>query len=270
MPKVVLITGASSGLGESIATYLGGKGHSVYGTSRNIEGQQKPFHTLNMDVTNDQSVAAAVQAIISKEGRIDVLVNNAGLGIASPIESLALADVQRVLDTNVTGAIRTIQAVLPHMREKRSGTIINISSIGSETGLPYRGMYSASKAALDRITEALRIELAPFGVQACIIQPGGVKTDINRNRIKVELPTGNAYRESFETTYKLIDESVEQGLSPDDFGRLVETLLHEQNLRRCYRIGKPLEKISVLLKRLLPSRAFESIIRKHYKISGKE
>jgi NADP-dependent 3-hydroxy acid dehydrogenase YdfG len=266
MSKIVLITGASSGLGESISNYLLQKGYVVYGTSRNIEQQKKPFNTINMDVTSDESIHSAVEKIIKQHSRIDVLINNAGLGIAGPVETLSINDIQIVLDTNVTGVIRTIQAVLPYMRAQHSGTIINISSIGSETGLPYRGLYSASKAAVDRITEALRIELAPFGVQACIVQPGGVKTDINKNRIKTDLPGDSVYKASFDTTYTLINESVEQGLEPGDFGRLIEKLLQTKYLKRCYRIGKPTEKLSVILKRLLPSSTFEGMIKKHYKM----
>ncbi|HYH14127.1 MAG TPA: SDR family oxidoreductase [Flavisolibacter sp.] len=266
MSKVIIVTGASTGLGESIANYLTAKGHIVYGTSRSIEGQTKPFRTINMDVTNTESIEDAVQRIIQEEGRIDVWINNAGLGIASPIETLSIGDAARVFDTNVIGIIRSCQAVLPHMRAQRSGLIINISSIGSEMGLPYRGLYSASKAAVDRITEALRTELAPFGVQACVIQPGGVRTDINKNRIKVDLPEGSVYKESFATTYKLIDESVANGLEPEVFAALVEQLLTAQQVKRVYRIGKPMEKLSVLFKRLLPSATFDNMIKKHYKL----
>jgi NAD(P)-dependent dehydrogenase (short-subunit alcohol dehydrogenase family) len=268
MSKVILITGASSGLGESMAPYLASKGNRVYGTSRNIGQQSKPFSAINMDVTDVQSIQAAVHQIMQQEGRIDVLINNAGLGIASPVESLDLDEARRVLDTNVLGVLRTAQAVLPIMRMQRSGLIINISSIGSEVGLPYRGLYSASKAAVDRLTEALRTELAPFGVQACIIQPGGVKTDINRNRIKVQLPDGDPYKESFETTYRLIDESVDNGLAPEAFGKLVEQLISTRQVRRCYRLGKPVEKLSVILKRLLPSSTFENMLKKHYQIKS--
>ena len=264
MKQVILVTGASSGLGEEMATHLARTGYTVYGSSRRIEGQEKPFHTINMDVTDAASISTALARILEREGRIDVLVNNAGLGIAGPVEELSIDDVQRVLDTNVVGVLRVCQAVLPHMRRQGSGRIINISSIGSEIGLPYRGLYSASKAAVDRLTEALRTELAPYGVQACVLQPGGVRTDINKNRIRVELPADSPYRASFEHTYRLIDESVEKGLPPEAFGRLVEELIRAPRLKRVYRLGKPLEKLSVLLKRLLPAQRFDKMIRKHY------
>ncbi|WP_460569047.1 SDR family oxidoreductase [Flaviaesturariibacter terrae] len=264
MKQVILITGASSGLGEEMARHLAIAGHTVYGSARRIEGQQKPFHTVNMDVTDADSISTAVARIVEREGRIDVLVNNAGLGIAGPVEQLAIDDVQRVLDTNVVGVLRTCQAILPQMRRQGSGKIVNISSIGSEIGLPYRGLYSASKAAVDRLTEALRTELAPFGIQACVLQPGGVRTDINKNRIRVALPEGSPYQASFEYTYRLIDESVEQGLPPEVFARLLEEIIRSPRLKRVYRLGKPIEKLSVLLKRLLPAGRFDKMIRKHY------
>jgi len=262
--KVILVTGASSGLGEEMAAWLSKAGHVVYGTSRSIEGQQKPFHCLNMDVTDAGSVEGAVARILQQEGRLDVLINNAGLGIAGPLEQVDLAEAQRVLDTNVLGVLRCCQAVLPLMRRQGSGRIINISSIGSEMGLPYRGVYSASKAALDRLTEALRTELAPFGIEACVVQPGGVRTDINRNRIQTKLADGSPYRASFEHTYELINQSVEQGIPPAAFARLVEQILQASKLKRVYRLGKPVEKASVWLKRLLPSLVFDRMIRKHY------
>lgn len=266
MSKVILITGASTGLGEHIASYLVKQGYIVYGTSRSIEQLTKPFRTLNMDVCSETSIQAAVQRILTEQGRLDVLINNAGLGIAAPVESLSIADVQRVFDTNVIGVIRTIQAVLPGMRGQRSGLIINISSIAAEAGLPYRGAYSASKAAVDRLTEALRLELTPFGIQACYVQPGGTRTDINKNRLKVSLPADSVYKKTFDRTYELIDESVSQGIEPDVFGPLIEKIIQSPQVARAYRVGKPLEKFSVLLKRLLPTGVYERMIRNHYEM----
>ncbi|GAB4039865.1 SDR family oxidoreductase [Spirosoma sp. 48-14] len=266
MSKIILITGASTGLGETIATYLAQKGFTVYGTSRSIEQKSKPFLTMDLDVCNEASIQKGVNRIIEKHGRIDVLINNAGLAIAGPVEALPLAEVQRVFDTNVFGTIRTIQAVLPTMRQQKSGLIINISSIAAEAGLPFRGGYCASKAAVDRLTEALRLELASFGIQACYIQPGGTKTDINKNRLRVSLPANSAYKETFDRTYALIDESVSEGIEPDVFGPLVEKIIQSPQVDRLYRVGKSLEKFSVLLKSILPTGIYERMIRNHYKM----
>src|SRR5579859_4235258 len=138
MQKIILITGASSGFGEVIAQHLSAAGHHVYGTSRKIEQAGRPYKTLKMDVGDDASIQEAVAAIIAEQGRIDVLINNAGLGIAGPLEHVDISDVGKVFNTNIVGALRTTQAVLPYMRKQGSGRIINISSIGSENGLPYR------------------------------------------------------------------------------------------------------------------------------------
>lgn len=263
MSKIILITGASSGLGLSIGQYLARAGHTVYGTSR--KKQSDPgFPMLVADVTSTESMTAAVTRILEEQGRLDVLINNAGLGIASPVETAPIDDVQRVLDTNVTGVIRAVQAVLPGMRERRSGLIINISSIGAEMGLPYRGVYSASKAAVERITEALRTELALFGIQACSVQPGGVRTNINQNRLTVALPSDNVYKQHFETAYRIINASVDEGLEAETFGKLIERIIRQKAVKARYRVGKPMEKLSVVLKTLLPAPLFENMIRKHY------
>lgn len=266
MEKIILITGASTGLGETIANYLTKKNYVVYGTSRSIEHLPKSFNTLNMDVRDDKSIQDAIRRIIEKHGRIDVLINNAGLAIAGPIEALPLGEVQRVFDTNVMGTLRTIQAVLPSMRTHRSGLIINVSSIAAEAGLPFRGGYCASKAAVDRLTEALRFEVAQFGIQACYVQPGGTKTDINKNRLRVSLPDNSVYKETFDRTYELIDESVSGGVEADVFGPLIEKIIESKQVERMYRVGKPLEKFSVVLKKLLPTALYERMILNHYKM----
>ncbi|PSL44632.1 NADP-dependent 3-hydroxy acid dehydrogenase YdfG [Chitinophaga niastensis] len=263
--KVVLITGASSGLGLAVASYLWTNGYIVYGASRSIQGDKYPFHTLQMDVAQEASIETAVGAIIQEQGHIDVLINNAGLGLIGPSEYLSLSDVAKVMDVNVLGALRSIQAVLPQMRSQKSGLIINISSIASENGLPYRAAYSASKASLDRITEALRAELASFGVQACYIQPGGFNTEINDNRM-VTLLKGDAYKGSWERCHRIIKDSVSLGLSPAMLGPAVEKIIESKRVKRCYRIGKPLEKLSVVLKKLLPDHIYDKMIRKHFEI----
>lgn len=266
MSKVVLITGASTGLGYAIADYLAGKGYKVYGTSRSIKNEGQKFQALAMDVCDANSIEAAVKTILAKEGKIDVLINNAGLGIAGAVEHLSLPDVSKVFDTNVLGVLRTCQAVLPSMRKNHSGIIINISSIGAEFGLPYRGGYSASKAALDRLMEALRMEVKNFGIQVCTLQPGGISTDINKNRIQSPMPSGSPYKESFDRTYEIINASVSLGLKPEIFGPEVEKIINSTKVRRNYRIGKTTEKLSVLVKKLVPDYVFEKIIMNHYKI----
>lgn len=266
MSKVIIVTGASSGLGLSIANFLHKKGHIVYGTSRSIKQEDVSFKTLELDVCKDESVKNAIELIIKEQGRIDVVINNAGLGIAGAAEHLSLPDVTKVFETNFLGVLRVCQEVLPFMRNQKAGLIINISSIGSEMGLPYRGAYSASKAALDRLTEAMRIELKNFGVQVCILQPGGIKTDINKNRVTSPMPHDSPYKESFNRTYQIINESVSLGLDTEFFGPFIEKIIHTKKVKRTYRIGKPAEKFSIFIKKVFPASVFERIIENHYKI----
>jgi NADP-dependent 3-hydroxy acid dehydrogenase YdfG len=266
MSKVILITGASSGLGEAIANYLSEKGYIVYGTSRSITDKGQKFKPLAMDVCSKESIDKAVATILNEHHKIDVVINNAGIGIAGPVEHLDISQVEKVLNTNFFGVIRVCQSVFPSMRKNNSGLVINISSIGSEIGLPYRAGYSASKAAMDRISEGMRMEVKKFGIQICTVQPGGIVTDINKNRILTELPENSAYKESFDRTYKIVNESVSTGLPAAAFGPFIEKIILSKKVKRNYRVGKFTEKLSVQLKRFLPDYVFEKIIMGHYKI----
>ncbi|MFN6945737.1 MAG: SDR family oxidoreductase [Cytophagaceae bacterium] len=264
--KTILITGASTGLGLAMANHLHSRGFKVYGTSRKIQQDGLGFKALKMDVTDRASIKTAVDQVISEQGSIDVVINNAGLGLAGPVEHLTDEDMLKVYNTNVLGVLKVCQELMPHMRKQKSGKIINISSIGSEFGLPYRGGYSSTKAALDRLTEAMRMELKKFGVQACVVQPGGIQTDINANRVVAPIPQGSPYKESFERCYDIINASVSQGLPVEAFGPEIEKIIQADKLNRVYRIGKFKEKLSVKVKRLAKDYIFENIILKHYKI----
>jgi len=172
MEKVVFITGISSGFGKSIAEYLSQKGYVIYGTSRKaVEGNDR-INVLKVDVIDVVSVKAAVQNVILKEGRIDVLINNAGMGISGPIEFSSVENIKLQMDTNFMGMVNVIQSVLPVMRKQGEGTIVNISSIGGLMGLPYQGFYAASKFAIEGLSEALRMELKPFHIKVVVIRPG--------------------------------------------------------------------------------------------------
>jgi NADP-dependent 3-hydroxy acid dehydrogenase YdfG len=266
MHKVVLVTGASSGLGEHLANYLTDKKYIVYGTSRSITQEGRRFKTLQMDVCDAKSVEEAIARIISEQGRLDVLINNAGLGLATPFEHTHMQEIERLFDTNVKGVVRTCQSVLPIMRNQKSGLIIQISSIASEFGLPYRGLYSASKAAVERFTEALRMEVKKYGIQACIIQPGGIQTDIGKNRLMSLIPSHSPYHQSFQRTLEIINGSVSQGLPPETFGPILEKIILAKRVKRVYRVGKLTEKLPVWLKVILPASLFERILLSHFKV----
>ena len=172
MSKIVLITGASSGIGKAIATLLFEEGYKVYGTSRNPKNSVHfSFELIALDVLKVDTIVSAISYIIEKEGRLDVLVNNAGMGITGPIEETPTDKMRAVFNTNLFGAIEVMKGVLPQMRKQNSGTIINITSIAGYMGLPYRGIYSATKGALEIITEATSMEVKNFGINVVNVAP---------------------------------------------------------------------------------------------------
>jgi NAD(P)-dependent dehydrogenase (short-subunit alcohol dehydrogenase family) len=263
MAKVVLITGASSGLGKALAALLHKKGYTVYGTSRNPQPEQYPFTMLRMDVQDEKSVQVAVDQILTQCGRVDVLINNAGIGIAGPLEQLQLESIKTVMDTNFFGVIRLCQAVLPSMRKTGGGRIINISSIAAEIALPYRAIYSASKAAVDRLTDALRMELGPFNIDLCSIQPGDIRTEINDHRIMEYDKEDPTYRATFEKVAKTMNEEVDHGADPLAIAEQIIEIIEKQKIKKTYTLGKPMQKLSLIFKKILPASTFESIIKKY-------
>jgi NAD(P)-dependent dehydrogenase (short-subunit alcohol dehydrogenase family) len=186
---VVLVTGSSSGIGKAICDQLGGSGARVYGGSR-LACTPRNWTSLNIDVTDDAAVQAAVGTVMGREGRIDALVSCAGVSLAGPIEDTSIEEAKWQFETNFYGTVRLIRAVLPGMRKQASGKIIVIGSIGGLIGLPYLGYYSAAKFALDGLVEALRTEIAPFGIQACVLHPGAFRTAMDANEVFARL--GNA------------------------------------------------------------------------------
>ncbi len=176
--KVVLITGASSGLGRAAAEALARRGYRVFGTSRRPSDDPRPYEMLRLDVRRDESVAACVQDVVRRAGRIDVLVNNAGYGLKGMIEEASGDQVRDQFETNFMGAVRMVQAVLPIMRGQRQGRIINVSSVAGRMGLPGEAFYCASKFALEGFTESLAFEVERFGIRVCVVEPGAFRTEI--------------------------------------------------------------------------------------------
>jgi NAD(P)-dependent dehydrogenase (short-subunit alcohol dehydrogenase family) len=262
MSKVILITGASSGLGKALAQELSHQGHTVFGTSRSPEGNQGDIRMIAMDVQQEASVASGVEQVLAEAGRLDVVVNNAGIGIAGPLEDCSMEEVERVMNTNVLGVIRVCKVALPIMRAQGQGQIFTISSIGAKVGLPYRSVYCASKAAVDLITESLRLEMRGLGIQITGIHAGDIRTNINANRIKVYDPNG-PYAKSFERAYRIIDQEVEEGLPAEVVAKTIARRINRGHLHPFYAIGKPLQRLSLILKRLLPGAWFERLIARY-------
>lgn len=267
MEKVVLITGGSSGIGKSIGEFLHLKGFIVYGTSRNPERiLNSVFPLVALDVRNIESIKAAVAKIISVSGRIDIVINNAGVGITGPLEEIATVEIRNNFETNFFGPIEVMKAVLPQMRAQKSGLIINITSIAGYIGLPYRSVYSASKGALELITEALRMEVKSFGIQITNVAPGDFATNIASGRFHAPLIKDSAYEIPYGNTLKLMNEHVNSGSNPDEMGEAIYKIIQNPSPRIHYKIGAFMQKFSIVLKRILPDTVYEKMLMNHYKL----
>lgn len=267
MKKVVLITGASSGIGEKIAEYLSEKGFVVYGTSRNRNlSVQKSFEMITMDVTDIEIVTKAIHYIIETEGRFDILINNAGKGITGPIEETPLAEIKSNFDTNFYGLINVTKAVLPQMRQQKSGLIINISSIAGLMGLPYRGIYSASKSSVSVLSEALSAEVKQFGIKIVDVAPGDFITNIAAGRFHAPVLNDSAYKKAYEKVLNQMNDEVDSGLDTLVMAKAIHQIIKKKNPKMHYKIGKPMQRFSIVLKRILPDRWYEKLIMNHYKL----
>ncbi len=267
MSKVVLITGGSSGIGKSIGEFLTEKGFMVYGTSRRPETHlYSRFPLVALDVSDKISIKTAIKTVIDKEGQLDVLINNAGAGITGPVEEIPEEEIKRNFETNFFGPINVIKAVLPQMRQKRSGLIINITSVAGYMGLPYRGIYSASKGALEFITETFRMELKDFNIKMTNVAPGDFATNIAAGRYHAPVIKGSPYEEKYRQVLKAIDEDVNKGNDPIMVAKAVYNIINTSNPKIHYRVGAFVQKFSVVLKRILPDKVYERLLLNHYKL----
>lgn len=260
------MTGASGGIGYSIAERLSLEGHRVYGSSRRSQ-EKDDFAWVELDVSKKSEIESVIGQIIEKEGRIDVLVNNAGIGMISSLEEAPTSNVNQVMDTNFGGVLRLTQAVLPIMRKQQYGKIINISSIAGLMGLPYRSIYSASKFAVEGLTEALRAEVSKFNIQACTVQPGSIRTDIKANRVSY-IPSNSHYQPEISVAEKIIDSEVGSGIDASDVADLIVKLLGKPHLQSKYVVAKPFQKLGTSLKRYLPTQIFERLLMNRYQLKG--
>ncbi|MDY8135341.1 SDR family oxidoreductase [Aquimarina sp. 2201CG5-10] len=266
--KVVLITGGSSGIGKSIGIYLTEKGYIVYGTSRNPSKftDFKSFKLLPLDVADVESIKSAVGEIEKEQGRLDILINNAGAGITGPIEEIPEEEILRNFTTNYFGPINVTKAVLPLMRKQNSGQIINITSIAGYMGLPYRGIYSASKAALEITTEAWRMELKSFNITMSNVAPGDFATNIAAGRYHAPLLEDSPYKKQYGDTLKLMDTHVDSGSDPQEMAKAVFKVISSENPKVHYKVGVFMQKFSIVLKRILPDKVYEKLLMNHYKL----
>lgn len=267
MSKVVFITGGSSGIGKSIGEFLHHKGFIVYGTSRNPDRiLNSVFPLIALDVRNPDTIATAISKIISITGKIDIVINNAGVGITGPLEEIPTIEMKNHFDTNFFGPIEVMKAVLPQMRKQKSGLIINVTSIAGYMGLPYRSMYSASKGALEIITEALRMEVKSFGIHVTNVAPGDFATNIASGRYHAPVIKGSSYEETYGNSLKTMNDHVDEGSNPNQMAEAVYNIIQTSNPKIHYKVGAFMQKFSIVLKRILPDKMYEKILMNHYKL----
>lgn len=261
--KTIIITGTSSGIGFTLAEYFGKKGHQVYGLSRKTV-QSDYFTSIPTDITEVEQIKNAVATILQTEKKIDILINNAGMGMVGPVEDSTKEDIFKLFNLNLTGAVQMMSGVLPSMRAQKEGQIINISSIGSEMGLPFRGFYSASKSALDKVTEAIRYEVSEWNIQVCSLHLGDIKTKIAENRVKTKV--SSPYEKTFAKIHNLMNSHVDDGTEPLDVAIYIEKLISKPKWKAHYYFGKFGQKIGVPLKWVLPQNVYENLMRKYNKL----
>ena len=267
MKKVVLITGGSSGIGKSVGEFLTEKGYVVYGTSRNPDKiKNHSFQLVALDVNKYATIEAAVAEVISKEGQLDVLINNAGMGITGPIEETPTQEMRKVFDTNLFGAIDVMKAVLPQMRKQQSGLIINVTSIAGYMGLPFRGIYSATKGALEIVTEAIRMEVKNFGIEVTNVAPGDFATNIASGRYHTPVFENSPYKKVYQENLDLMDAHVDSGGDPIEMAKAIYKVINTSKPNIHYKVGDFMQKFSIVLKKILPDKTYEKLLMNHYKL----
>ena len=274
-PSTVLITGATDGLGRAMAVFLAANGYRVFAAGRSAEKRASLdqlaaerkllIETLDMDVADDSSVRRAVARVLERAGRIDVLINNAGIAYVAVLEEIRLDDLRRQFETNVFGVLRVTQAVLPAMRERRAGRILNVSSIAGKIALPLMGPYASSKHALEGLSDSLRLELAPFGVRVVLIEPGFIPTNMSSTSLDLSSAyAAKAEKSPYASIYRSFRDSWKQTTTaarttPEDCARVVLRALLDTPPRARYTVT-PRARVGVVLKRFLPDRMLDKRI----------
>lgn len=263
---VILITGISSGFGKAMAERLSSEGHKVYGTHRRDVTRIPGVVYIKADSSDEAQVEAAVAQVMEAEGRIDVFINNAGMGIGGPLEFSSLQDAERQMDINWMGMVRFLHFVVPVMRRQGSGKIICISSIGGLMGLPFQGLYSASKYAVEGYCEALRLETKAFGIKVVVIEPGDFSTGFTAVRKSVNNNEALKVYKSYAESLSKIEHDESSGLTPDVLAAKISSIVKKKNPRYHYIVATLEQRLSVFLKGILPPSIFAKILSSYYRL----
>lgn len=263
--KTILITGASSGIGKACAEYLASKGYTVFGTSRKKIPDFGGVSMLVMDVNSDDSVMKCVAEAESSAGGLDVVINCAGYGVAGAVEETSIDEAKAQFETNFFGAMRVCNAVIPEMRKRGDGMIINITSLGAIVSAPFHGLYCASKFALEGLSESLRMEVAGQGIKVVMVEPGDIKTGFTDARIEAaKAGTGAAYKEVYSRAMKAMEKNEQTGPEPIIVAKAVEKIIGAKNPAARYVVAAGIQKYVPLLKRLVPPSIMENAIKKEF------
>ena len=264
---VVAITGAGSGIGRVCGVHLAERGYRVVGGD--VQPDVAPLSdgspVLPLDVDLDDSCEAFVEQVLTAHGRIDVLFNNAGFGVAGPAEETSSAEAHAQLETNFFGVTRMSRLVLPAMRQQGSGLIVNMSSIGGLIAIPFQPFYSAAKFAVEGYSEALRLEVHPFGIDVVLIEPSDFKTGFtDRRRIASAAMEGSAYGSRFDAVLAIAESDERTGSDPSAVATLLERIIRSRRRRFRYTVGDPLVRVTPMLKRVMPWRVAEPLMRSYW------
>ena len=263
--KTVLVTGATTGIGDAIARVLAQAGQRVWGTGRKVDTLAPTPGTpgtVQLDVTDPESVQSAIDTVIAAGHGLDAVVNNAGIGMMGAMGDTTEEELLTVYRTNVVGLHTVSRMAIPHLISSK-GHLLHVGSVAGVVGLPFRGVYCSSKAAVELIAEAQSMELARHRVRVTVLRPGDFRTAINNNRLKVAQPDADAYP-GFDPVCEAVNAEVAHAREPEDMGRAVLKLLEQSRPPLYVTVAPPLQKLAIRLKRLLPARVFERLIAGRY------
>ena len=272
--QVVLMTGCSSGIGRALAVELNARGHRVFASARKLDslaGLDARIVPLSLDVTDGASITAALSQVLEREGRIDMLINNAGFNAIGPLAEVPLDDVRRLFETNVTGLLAATQAVVPHMARRRSGRIVNIGSVVGLLPTPFAGPYCATKAAVHMLSEVLRMEVEPFGIDVVVVQPGGVRSSIS-DTASVGLERYAQSDSLYQPVHAQIEAraraSQQNPMDTEEFARRVADAVLQTRAPRIVRAGSGARLYPTMSH--LPRPMIHKLMQRRFKLSALE